>query len=76
MTHLDSAAECEDCDARMTGMDSRDWAVDHVRDTGHLVKLRSLHQVEPEPTGWNAVAGDAQTQGCVMQLVRPLASSS
>jgi hypothetical protein len=57
MSHLESEAICEGCGKRMTGMDSRDWAVEHVRETGHLVKLRSLHQVEPEPPGWNAVPG-------------------
>jgi hypothetical protein len=54
MTHIDSEAECADCGAGTEGVDARDWAVDHVRETGHLVKLRSLHQVEPEPTGWEA----------------------
>jgi hypothetical protein len=63
ITHLDGDAECEDCDARFAGMDSRDWDVDHVRQTGHLVKLRSLMQVEPEPTGWNAVAGRGDACG-------------
>jgi hypothetical protein len=54
MTHIDSDAECEDCGERMTGPDSRDCAVDHGCETGHPVKLRSLMQVEPEPTGWHA----------------------
>jgi hypothetical protein len=59
MSHLESEAICEDCGERATGLDSRDWAVDHVRETGHLVKLRSLMEIAPDRPGgtqWLAVA--------------------
>jgi hypothetical protein len=55
-THIRSEAICEDCDFRATGLDAQHHAADHVRETGHLVKLRSVMQVEPEPTGWHAAA--------------------
>jgi hypothetical protein len=63
MSHLESEAICDDCGERATGMDSRDWDVDHVRETGHLVKLRSLMQVEPEPIGRHTVAGRGDACG-------------
>jgi hypothetical protein len=54
LTQTECEAECEDCGARTTGMDSRDWAVSHVRETVHLIGIRILMVVAPEPTGWQA----------------------
>jgi hypothetical protein len=66
-THTDSEAECDDCGERFKGMDAQHWAADHVRDTGHLVKLRNLIDVEPEPTGWAAIKPGARWNAQIEQ---------